>query len=90
MTVAAPMVVWIGLGVFAGTIARLARPGNDSVGWVDTTMLGVVGAVLGGWLAWWLGLCSSPFQPAGLVFAALGAIAVLAAGFVCARSPGTC
>ncbi len=41
---------WIVLGLIAGAIAKLILPGNQGGGWLATLLLGVVGALLGGWL----------------------------------------
>ncbi|ANP74565.1 MULTISPECIES: GlsB/YeaQ/YmgE family stress response membrane protein [Cryobacterium] len=38
------------LGLLAGAIAKLILPGKDGGGWVVTLVLGVVGALLGGFL----------------------------------------
>jgi uncharacterized membrane protein YeaQ/YmgE (transglycosylase-associated protein family) len=43
------------LGLIAGAIAKLILPGRQGGGWLITLLLGVVGAVLGGWLAGLLG-----------------------------------
>jgi len=43
---------WIILGLFAGTIARALIPGRtEPGGCIGTTAVGVLGALLGGWLA---------------------------------------
>jgi uncharacterized membrane protein YeaQ/YmgE (transglycosylase-associated protein family) len=39
------------LGLIAGAIARLIIPGKQRGGWILTLILGVVGAMLGGWIA---------------------------------------
>ena len=39
------------LGLIAGAIAKLILPGKQGGGWFITLLLGVVGALLGGWLA---------------------------------------
>lgn len=39
------------LGLIAGAIAKLIVPGKQGGGWFATLVLGVLGAVLGGWLA---------------------------------------
>jgi uncharacterized membrane protein YeaQ/YmgE (transglycosylase-associated protein family) len=39
------------LGLIAGAIARLIIPGRQRGGWILTLLLGVVGAMLGGWIA---------------------------------------
>lgn len=41
---------WIVLGLIAGAIAKLILPGRQGGGWIVTILLGVVGALLGGWL----------------------------------------
>jgi uncharacterized membrane protein YeaQ/YmgE (transglycosylase-associated protein family) len=38
------------LGLIAGAIAKLILPGKQAGGWFITLILGVVGALLGGWL----------------------------------------
>ncbi|GAB3751782.1 GlsB/YeaQ/YmgE family stress response membrane protein [Microlunatus parietis] len=38
------------LGLIAGAIAKLILPGKQAGGWIATLILGVVGALLGGWL----------------------------------------
>jgi uncharacterized membrane protein YeaQ/YmgE (transglycosylase-associated protein family) len=47
---------WIVLGLLAGLIAKAIRPGGEQVGIILTTLLGVAGALLGGFLATALGL----------------------------------
>ncbi|GAA4119951.1 GlsB/YeaQ/YmgE family stress response membrane protein [Enteractinococcus coprophilus] len=41
---------WIVLGLIAGAIAKAIMPGDQGGGWLATLLLGVVGAVVGGWL----------------------------------------
>ncbi|MER7797436.1 GlsB/YeaQ/YmgE family stress response membrane protein [Microbacterium sp. NPDC096154] len=41
---------WIILGLLAGAIAKAILPGRQGGGWIATLILGVVGAILGGWL----------------------------------------
>jgi uncharacterized membrane protein YeaQ/YmgE (transglycosylase-associated protein family) len=46
-------VYWIGLivvGLVAGIIAKLLLPGRDPGGCIVTTLIGIVGALLGGWI----------------------------------------
>ena len=38
------------LGLIAGAIAKLIMPGKQGGGWFVTLLLGVVGAMFGGWL----------------------------------------
>ena len=45
------IIAWIIFGLIAGVIAKLIMPGRDGGGFILTCILGVVGAVVGGWLA---------------------------------------
>ncbi len=47
---------WILLGIVGGVIAKALLPGNDPGGLIITIIIGVVGALLGGFLARALGL----------------------------------
>jgi len=46
------------LGLIAGAIAKAILPGRQGGGWLATLLLGVVGALLGGWIGSLLGLGS--------------------------------
>ena len=46
---------WILLGLVAGAIAKAIHPGRDPQGCIVTMIIGVIGAVLGGWIATMLG-----------------------------------
>jgi len=41
---------WIVLGLIAGAIAKALMPGKQGGGWLTTLLLGVVGALVGGWI----------------------------------------
>jgi len=41
---------WIVLGLIAGAIAKAILPGRQGGGWIITIILGIVGALLGGFL----------------------------------------
>lgn len=45
------IIAWIVLGLLAGIIAKAVLPGSDPGGLIVTTLLGVAGALLGGFLA---------------------------------------
>jgi uncharacterized membrane protein YeaQ/YmgE (transglycosylase-associated protein family) len=47
---------WILLGLLAGIIAKALLPGEDPGGFIITTIIGIVGALLGGFLARALGI----------------------------------
>ena len=45
------IIAFIILGVLAGAIAKALMPGDDPGGWIITGIIGIVGALLGGFLA---------------------------------------
>ncbi|MEU3063770.1 GlsB/YeaQ/YmgE family stress response membrane protein [Streptomyces subrutilus] len=44
------IIAWIVIGLLAGIIAKALLPGKDPGGCVVTIAIGIVGALLGGWL----------------------------------------
>ncbi|GEK78719.1 GlsB/YeaQ/YmgE family stress response membrane protein [Agrococcus baldri] len=71
--------VFLIFGLIAGALAKLILPGKQGGGWIVTLLLGVVGAMLGGWIAGLFGqdVYTSFFSPLGWLFAIGGAIIVL-------------
>jgi uncharacterized membrane protein YeaQ/YmgE (transglycosylase-associated protein family) len=67
---------WIVFGLVVGVIAKLLMPGRDPGGFIVTTLLGIVGAVLGGYAGRALGLYG-PNDSAGIFMSIFGAIVVL-------------
>jgi uncharacterized membrane protein YeaQ/YmgE (transglycosylase-associated protein family) len=62
--------------LIVGAIAKLLMPGRDPGGFVITILLGIAGALLGGYLGRFLGLYRED-EPAGFVMAVLGSIVLL-------------
>ena len=50
------IISWIVFGVIAGLIAKFLMPGRDPGGFIITILLGIVGAVIGGFIANALGI----------------------------------
>jgi uncharacterized membrane protein YeaQ/YmgE (transglycosylase-associated protein family) len=67
---------WILFGLVVGIVAKLLMPGRDPGGIIITALLGIVGAVMGGFLGRSLGLYG-PGEPAGFLMATLGAVVLL-------------
>jgi uncharacterized membrane protein YeaQ/YmgE (transglycosylase-associated protein family) len=67
---------WILFGLVVGALAKLVMPGRDPGGIIVTILLGIVGALIGGFLGRALGLYR-PDEPAGFFGAFVGAILVL-------------
>ena len=70
----------------APLVQRIVRPGRDPGGFVITTVLGIVGAVLGGFLGRAVGWYG-PNDPVGFLMAVLGAIVLLVGYRMVARRP---
>jgi uncharacterized membrane protein YeaQ/YmgE (transglycosylase-associated protein family) len=67
---------WIVFGLIVGVIAKLVMPGKDAGGLIVTVLLGIAGALVGGYLGQMLGLYA-PGEPAGFLMSTLGAILLL-------------
>lgn len=48
------IISWIIFGLIAGILAKWIMPGKDGGGFIVTIVLGVVGAVVGGWISTFL------------------------------------
>lgn len=69
--------IWmIIVGLVAGLLARAIKPGNDPMGWIMTIVLGIVGAMLGGFVAGLIGI-NADGGFTGLIFSVIGAIILL-------------
>jgi uncharacterized membrane protein YeaQ/YmgE (transglycosylase-associated protein family) len=78
MDVVVTILVWAVLGLVIGALAKTLMPGADSTNIVTTSLLGLVGALVGGAIASAIGLGSlRGFTLSGLVIAVLGALLVL-------------
>jgi uncharacterized membrane protein YeaQ/YmgE (transglycosylase-associated protein family) len=67
---------WILFGMIVGALAKLLMPGRDPGGIVVTILLGIAGALLGGFIGRLLGMYQYG-QGAGYIMATLGAIVIL-------------
>ncbi len=72
------IIVWIIFGLIAGAIAKFIMPGDDPGGIFVTIILGIAGAILGGFVSTLLGFGSvSGFNLPSLIVAVLGALVLL-------------
>ena len=67
---------WIIFGLVVGALAKLVMPGKDPGGFIVTTLLGIVGALIGGFLGRLIGLYKED-EPAGFIGALVGAVLLL-------------
>ena len=70
------IIVTIIIGLIVGFLARALKPGNDSLGWIMTAILGIAGSFLarfvGSAMGWY-----APGQVAGFLASIVGAVVLL-------------
>jgi uncharacterized membrane protein YeaQ/YmgE (transglycosylase-associated protein family) len=67
---------WILFGLVVGAIAKLLMPGRDPGGFIVTILLGIAGALIGGFLGRALGWYREG-EPAGFLMSLVGAVVLL-------------
>ena len=67
---------WILFALVVGAVAKLLMPGRDPGGFIVTILLGIAGALLGGFLGRAMGLYGEG-DAAGFLMSLLGAVALL-------------
>jgi uncharacterized membrane protein YeaQ/YmgE (transglycosylase-associated protein family) len=72
------IIAWIVFGLIAGLIAKLIMPGRDPGGFIVTILIGIAGALVGGFIATGLGYGGiDGFNFGSFVIAVLGSILLL-------------
>ena len=80
-------IIWaIIIGFIVGLVAKFLMPGRDPGGFIVTTLLGIVGALVATFLGQAMGIYAAG-QSAGFIGAVVGAIIVLAIYHLVRRSP---
>ena len=73
------ILAWIILGLIAGALAKLIHPGPDPGGWIASLIIGIVGALVGGFVFGLFGISgASGVNLWSIVVATVGAIIALA------------
>ena len=72
------ILIWILFGLVVGVVAKLLTPGREPGGFIVTTLLGIAGALVGGFLGRALGLYPSYQSTGGFFMSILGAVIILA------------
>jgi uncharacterized membrane protein YeaQ/YmgE (transglycosylase-associated protein family) len=69
---------WIIFGLIAGLLAKAIMPGKDPGGWIVTILLGIGGAIIGGFVATLMGFGNvSGFNLYSFLIAILGSLILL-------------
>jgi len=69
-------IIMIIVGFIVGLIARAIMPGDQPMGFIMTTILGIVGSVVAGFLGQTVGWYA-PGEPTGWIASVVGALIVL-------------
>jgi len=67
---------WIVFGLIVGIVAKFLTPGRDPGGFIVTILIGIVGALLGGFIGRAIGFYRED-DPVGFVMAVIGSIILL-------------
>ncbi|WP_274572058.1 GlsB/YeaQ/YmgE family stress response membrane protein [Neisseria leonii] len=70
------MIATIIIGFIVGVLAKFLHPGKDNLGFIMTTLLGIAGSVLAGFVGQSAGWYA-PEQPAGWIASTLAAVVIL-------------
>lgn len=70
------MLVTILVGFIVGVLAKFLHPGRDNLGIIMTTLLGIGGSLLAGWIGQAAGLYAMN-EPAGWIASTLAAVVIL-------------
>ena len=71
------LIFWIIVGLIAGALVKFIMPGDDPGGFIITIILGIAGALVGGFLAGLIGIGGGGFIWT-IIIATIGAIVLLA------------
>jgi uncharacterized membrane protein YeaQ/YmgE (transglycosylase-associated protein family) len=67
---------WIFFGLVVGIVGKLLTPGRDPGGFILTIILGIAGALIGGFLGQSMGLYREG-EPVGFIMAVVGSVILL-------------
>ena len=40
------LLMWVGLGLIIGVVAKLLLPGSENMGWIKTVLIGIAGSLI--------------------------------------------
>jgi len=72
------LIITIVLGLVIGMLAKFIMPGDDPGGIIITTLIGIAGSAVGGWLAGVLGWAANGGMVYQIILGVVGALVLLA------------
>jgi uncharacterized membrane protein YeaQ/YmgE (transglycosylase-associated protein family) len=72
------ILLWVLFGLVVGVIAKLLTPGRDPGGFIVTVLIGIGGALLGGFIGRAIGLYPTYQSTGGFFMSIVGAVIILA------------
>jgi len=72
------LIITIVLGLVIGMLAKFIMPGDDPGGIIITTLIGIAGSAIGGWLAGVFGLAANGGMVYQIILGVVGALVLLA------------
>jgi uncharacterized membrane protein YeaQ/YmgE (transglycosylase-associated protein family) len=79
------ILLWVLFGLIVGVIAKLLTPGREPSGFILTALLGIAGALVGGFIGRAVGLYPDYQSTGGFFMSIVGAVLILAAYHAVAR-----
>src|SRR5689334_9161342 len=80
---------WAIFGLVAGALARLLHPGRDPMNWIWTMVLGIGGALVGGWIGSQMGISTDRGLSSWLAAISGAVLLLVIHHFLTARSAAT-
>jgi uncharacterized membrane protein YeaQ/YmgE (transglycosylase-associated protein family) len=80
------IIVWIVFGLLVGIVAKVLTPGRDPGGFIVTVLLGIAGALVGGFIGRSAGWYREG-DPVGFAMAVVGSIVLLVLYRLVVRGP---
>ncbi|QDU93008.1 GlsB/YeaQ/YmgE family stress response membrane protein [Lignipirellula cremea] len=79
------IISWMFFGLICGFLARLLLPGRQTMGYLATMILGIIGSFAGGFISY-IFMGGEPLQASNFLMSLIGAILVLLAYVAYARN----
>ena len=71
------VLLWVLFGLVVGVVAKLVTPGREPGGFAVTVLLGIGGALVGGFLSRLLGLSTTHTSAGGFLMSVVGAVVLI-------------